>query len=294
LFDAEAQRALASALEGKCDASPTPHVLRAAAMAHRRAGNRAAAATLYRRLLESGDADATDAYLCAVFEGRPWPPPGATDGTYPAPWVVVPEFLAPEEREGLLSFYVSHKDSFRRPTVGDGDEKRELNFLNAQIDRNPELRREFEDAVGEFCGRRFAEVFRSLAARFGIGMSSVEAEDLLFFLLAYGSGNSFHPHVDHTVPEGDRLMTLNAAYAFWREPRTFSGGDLLLFDTDADGTAYDATSYTRIAPSPNSLVVFPASRYHAVTAIRCTDEEFAGGRFVLTSVLLCDPAAARA
>lgn len=279
---------LAAALEEKSAASPTPAVLRAAAMAHRRAGDHAAAARLYRRIVESPSAQPVDRFLCAVFEDGAWQVPDLAAGTLPAPWVVLRDFLAPAERDRLLSFYLERELSFHPPKVADDERERELTFLKAPIDKDEGLRAAFDESLGDLCVRRFGDAMRGVAGRFGIATDTIEDGDLLFYLLAYRAGNAFPPHVDHTEPEGTRRLTLNAVYTFWREPRSFTGGDLLLFDTDADGTSYDAAAYTRMRPSANSLIVFPSDRYHAVTEIRSTDDTFVNGRFVLTGVLLRD------
>ena len=68
-------------------------------------------------------------------------------------------------------------------------------------------------------------------------------------------------------------------YYFHRQPRRFSGGDLLLFDTDPEQDACGA-KYTRIAPSHNSILFFPSACYHQVLPVVCESSDDAG-RFTL-------------
>jgi SM-20-related protein len=65
-------------------------------------------------------------------------------------------------------------------------------------------------------------------------------------------------------------------YYFHREPRRFGGGDLLLFDQTADKVRSDAVAFTRIDPTHNSLIVFPADRLHAVTRVTGIDDPLEG------------------
>ena len=80
--------------------------------------------------------------------------------------------------------------------------------------------------------------------------------------LFYGNGDFFAPHND-TGPENTRRVTF--VYNLHRTPRSFQGGDLLLYDTyfRPDRDCHDteepcfAETYTRMIPEDNRLVIFP-------------------------------------
>ena len=75
--------------------------------------------------------------------------------------------------------------------------------------------------------------------------------------------------------ECDRL------YFFHPEPRRFSGGDLLLYDADAETNACPFKAFSRIVPLRNSIVFFPSRALHQVAPVTCDTDDFESGRFVV-------------
>ena len=75
-------------------------------------------------------------------------------------------------------------------------------------------------------------------------------------------------------------------WAGCREPKRFSGGDLLLYDTDLEADSGRRTAFSRIEPLQNSLVVFPSGYLHEVTSVECVTDDFGDGRFTVKGWLL--------
>jgi len=107
------------------------------------------------------------------------------------------------------------------------------------------------------------------AARlFGLEADRLSPPDLSVTL--HGPGDMYVPHVDRG--EGYDTRRLSYVYYLHREPKAFTGGDLVLLDGGSD-----ALAYTRLSPVANSLVLFPSDRVHGVTRLgSCPDDPLAG------------------
>ena len=73
---------------------------------------------------------------------------------------------------------------------------------------------------------------------------------------AHRGGGLYVRHTDNGS-HGFRTKVLSFAYYFHRQPRRFSGGELLLHDENA-------ATFTRIESQHNSNVLFPAGCVHEI------------------------------
>ncbi|MFX8597224.1 2OG-Fe(II) oxygenase, partial [Acinetobacter baumannii] len=73
-------------------------------------------------------------------------------------------------------------------------------------------------------------------------------------------------HRDTGPLHADRVVTF--VFYLFREPRCFSGGDLLLHDWSAEGLPR-AQRFTRLHPANNRLVIFPSECWHQVLPVSC-------------------------
>ena len=64
-------------------------------------------------------------------------------------------------------------------------------------------------------------------------------------------------------------------------PPAFSGGDLALFDSLSDGSAFDEQAYSLVEPADNMLILFPSSFWHEVRKVDCASGAYADSRFTL-------------
>jgi len=121
---------------------------------------------------------------------------------------------------------------------------------------------------------------------------SLEAQATL-----YTDGGFYKPHRD-IGPNNTRRMTF--VYYLFTDPRDFSGGDLLLYDTNIVDSVEPhqprsdlrrpmfTTTYTRISPQANSLVIFPSEYFHEVSEMK-SNNAVSGERYSLTGWLHTSP-----
>lgn len=104
-------------------------------------------------------------------------------------------------------------------------------------------------------------------------------------MTAHHAGGYYMRHTDNgdsTPRQAGRRISY--VYYFHREPRRFVGGDLLLYDTDYDLQECSTRTYSRLAPTDNTLVLFPSDSYHEITKVAPASGEtlpFGDGRFTV-------------
>lgn len=75
---------------------------------------------------------------------------------------------------------------------------------------------------------------------------------------------------------------LTYVYYFYREPKPFSGGELLLYDSKIENNYYvQADSFKTVEPRNNSIVFFPSRYLHEVKLVSCPSKAFADSRFTI-------------
>ena len=242
---------------------------------HRRQGNFAAARSLYGRLRGRGSDPLKAAWLHAMLSGNGAPEP-APGGIRPAPFVRMTNFLAPDECDRLLALGLAARERFVPAKVtGGGDRER----VDPEARVNLEV---FDRSTAAEVRLRIAPKVRSLVPEIlarlrmdGIGRTSIEMS-----MRVYLDGGFYRAHRDNRS-ERTRQRKLSFVYFLHREPRRFSGGDLLLHDTDTDAGACSPGKFSRIVPLRNSIVFFPCDYWHQVTPVQCGTDDFGDGRWVV-------------
>ena len=196
------------------------------------------------------------------------------------PFHVFRDFLPEPERAELLDFALASEESFVPTTV--------LRDAEAVVDPDSRISSKLAD-LGRL-GPGLREALRRAApdifARTGVrpfDIARIETE-----LVAHNDGAHFARHYDTLVGRNrqrdssgapaDRVVS--GVYYFFREPKRFTGGELRLhaFLPAAGSSRLDCVD---IAPTQNSLVVFPSFAPHEVTKVSCPSRRFEDSRFAL-------------
>ena len=96
------------------------------------------------------------------------------------------------------------------------------------------------------------------------------------------SSKNYTDTSDKTEQQRQAIKSRKISFVYYVHtiPKQFSGGELLLFDTQVEQDAYDK-QHTRIMPDNNSLILFPSQYYHQVTPVSCATTDIEQGRFTL-------------
>ena len=253
---------------------------------YRGKGDFPAALDLYRRLHALQPDHAAASWRSAILSGSRMPDV-APPGIRPAPFVRMTDFLTPAEQDRLLTLTFAERERFGPARIGASGrvdlEMRTAFELEHRILRDvrswfgPKLRSvlphvltrlRMDEAPGG--GARGDAAPHEGAPRYGIEMH----------VTAHPAGGFYDVHRDN-ADSRFRSRKLTFVYYFHREPKRFSGGDLLLYDTDLETGSGSRTAFSRIEPLRNSLVVFPSGYYHEVTPVECATDDFGDGRFTV-------------
>ena len=91
-------------------------------------------------------------------------------------------------------------------------------------------------------------------------------------LTSHNDGEYYKWHTDNgTRDTASRIITF--VYYFYGQPRKFSGGELIIYQPDAEPAVID--------PENDSIVFFRSHTRHEVKAVTCPSEQFEDGRFTL-------------
>lgn len=100
-------------------------------------------------------------------------------------------------------------------------------------------------------------------------------------LTLHNNGNFYKVHNDNGSPD-TATRTLTYVYYFNREPKAFSGGELVIYDSKIQGKYYvKGDTFKTIEPRNNTIVFFHSRYMHEVLPVKCNSQEFADSRFTI-------------
>src|SRR5215831_17036902 len=194
-------------------------------------------------------------------------------------YLVLDEFLAPQELQALTRFTLEHEAEFRASAVYSASA--ENGVLNYDYRRSRVLMELGEQE--EMILARVQSVLPQVVEKLGMkefNISGIEAQ-----ITASNDGDFFRLH-DDNGSEGVSARHLTFVYFFHQEPRQFEGGELRIHDAHHENGRYisDGT-YQTIVPRQNQIVFFPCELQHEITPVKCSSQRFADSRFTLNGWL---------
>ena len=118
-----------------------------------------------------------------------------------------------------------------------------------------------------------------LCARLDIApfpVGTIEAQ-----LTLHNDGDYYRVHTDNG-DDGTRTREISYVYDFHRQPKRFTGGELVLYDAHVEnGQIAPAGTPIVIEPADDSLVVFPSGCLHEVRPVQMMSADQEDGRFTI-------------
>ncbi|MFB2896134.1 2OG-Fe(II) oxygenase [Aerosakkonemataceae cyanobacterium BLCC-F50] len=190
---------------------------------------------------------------------------------FPTPLVQIDNFLTEEEKLKLISYSLEKESAFV-------DTASRTNTSYHPDHRKSSVLYQFPE-ISEIFLRRLRKAIPFVLSKLGMGLfpiSRIEAQ-----LTAHNDNNYFRLHKDNGTPEtANRELTYS--YYFYREPKPFYGGELLVYDRKIlNSCDYPSESFQTIEPRNNSIVFFLSQCYHEVLPVTCVDKAFANSRFTI-------------
>ena len=221
----------------------------------------------YRRLLALAPDPAVD-WLFDVLGSEPLPTP--PPGLRAVPFARATDVLAAADYDWLLRTTMAAPQCMVPARIGDhtADPDFRRSFVADQPLRH-DVRRWFVPKLQA----ALPAILTRLASDCR-GLRSDQLSDYRFEtnLTLHQPGGFYQAHKDTSDEDDDEHAERRLSFVFYfgQVPRRFDGGDLLLYDTSYDEGQKGINGphrYTRVAPLPNSLVVFPSDSVHEITRV---------------------------
>ncbi|MCB0335919.1 MAG: 2OG-Fe(II) oxygenase [Bdellovibrionales bacterium] len=113
-----------------------------------------------------------------------------------------------------------------------------------------------------------------------LGVTDFKFDKVDFLCSSYRDGYFFKVHKDLVLLDPNPRV-ISWVFYFHREPRTFSGGDLVFYDQGKE--------LGRMASESGLLVVFRSDLSHEVTPVSCPSRDFRDSRFALSGFIRTKP-----
>lgn len=183
-------------------------------------------------------------------------------------YVQIENFLTAAEHQELLTYVVGQQAEFVPTTTFTGTNNYRESVVLYAFPKFEALMQQQIQAV-------LPHVLQQLK------LSPFQVDQIESQMTAHNDGNFYKVHNDNGSPDtANRILTY--VYYFYREPRPFTGGELLIYDSKIENNYYtQADTFTVVQPQNNSIVFFLSRYMHEVLPIQCPSGNFADSRFTL-------------
>lgn len=181
--------------------------------------------------------------------------------------------LGPEENRRLYDYAIAQEAAYRAT----GPETNAAAFPDWRRSRVMDgAHAGFARRIQAEVRQRFPDVLRALGMDPGQQLRAIELQ-----LTSHNDGEHYRIHSDNgNAATASRIGTF--VYYFHREPKAFSGGDLLVYGRcGCRDPRQPGAPLERIEPENDLLILFDPHRLHEVTDVSCPTKDFADGRFTL-------------
>lgn len=183
-------------------------------------------------------------------------------------YIQIDQFLTHDEHQQLLDYVIAKTDQFVPTST----------FTGQKNYRESVVLYSFPD-YDQLISQRILEVLPDVLAEFEIPPftpSQIEAQ-----LTAHNDGNYYKVHNDNGSPD-TASRELTYVYYFYGEPKPFSGGELVIYDSKIQNNYYvQADTFKQVEPRNNSIVFFLSRYMHEVLPIQCPSKKFRDSRFTI-------------
>lgn len=189
----------------------------------------------------------------------------------PSQYVQIDNFLTQEEKDQLLAYTLQRESAF----VGTSTTTSSQHYPDY---RNSQVLYSFPE-FHELIVSRIQGILPDITNKLGIPLfpiSQIEAQ-----LTAHNDGDYYKVHNDNGSSE-TASRELTYVYYFYREPKPFLGGELVIYDSSIENNYYvKAESFKTVEPRNNSIVFFLSRYMHEVLPVNCPSKAFTDSRFTI-------------
>ncbi|MGD1809372.1 2OG-Fe(II) oxygenase [Dapis sp. BLCC M126] len=199
---------------------------------------------------------------------KTYTPPTATIDNLESRYLLIENFLTNSDTEQLLNYVLQRKSDFVPTTTSTKAENYRRSLVLHSFPKFQEL-----------IVNRIKEIFPDVLNKLSIPAFSIA--EIESQLTAHNDNNFYKIHNDNGSPDTtSRVLTY--VYYFYREPKAFAGGNLIIYDSKLKGKHYvKADTFKTVEPKNNSIVFFLSRYMHEVLPVTCPYQYFADSRFTI-------------
>jgi Rps23 Pro-64 3,4-dihydroxylase Tpa1-like proline 4-hydroxylase len=183
-------------------------------------------------------------------------------------YIQIDNFLSSDEHEQLIKYVLANQSQFISTTTSTNDKNYRRSMVLYSF---PEF--------AELIVNKIQTIMPDVMSKLDISpflISQIESQ-----LTSHNDGNYYKVHNDNGSPD-TATRELTYVYYFNREPKPFSGGELLIYDSKVENNFYvKAESFKTVEPRNNSIVFFLSRYMHEVLPVKCPSKAFADSRFTI-------------
>ncbi|BAY74961.1 prolyl 4-hydroxylase alpha subunit [Nostoc linckia NIES-25] len=183
-------------------------------------------------------------------------------------YIHIDNFLTPEEHKRLLKYVLEKEPDFLPSNTSTND----INYRHSLVLYSfPEF--------SELILKKIQAMIPDIMSKLNIpsfSVSQIESQ-----LTAHNHGNYYKVHNDNGSPD-TATRELTYVYYFYQEPKSFSGGELLIYDSKIENNIYVNTeTFKTVEPRNNSIIFFLSRYLHEVLPVNCPSQAFKDSRFTI-------------
>ncbi|MEH1971252.1 2OG-Fe(II) oxygenase [Nostoc sp.] len=183
-------------------------------------------------------------------------------------YIQIDNFLKPEEHKHLLKYVLKKESTFLPSNTSTKD----INYRQSMVVYSfPEF--------SELILKRIQAMIPDIISKLNLpsfSVSQIESQ-----LTAHNDGNYYKLHNDNGSSD-TATRELTYVYYFYQEPKLFSGGELLIYDSKIENNVYvNAETFKTVEPRNNSIVFFLSRYMHEVLPVNCPSQAFGDSRFTI-------------
>ncbi|MEB3342013.1 2OG-Fe(II) oxygenase [Okeania sp.] len=179
------------------------------------------------------------------------------------------EFL---ELEVALKVAIKNQDNFTDSSVHNKSTNQVNKFRQSLV-----LHHKFYSELAKSIQKKVLKILPSVLER--LNHPNFSVSNIVIQLTAHNDGCFYTIHSDaNTEMTATRKMTY--VYYFYQQPKSFSGGELVIYETKVQGNnLFKHNDFKVIEPHNNSIIFFPSRYLHEVLPVSCPTKEFEHSRF---------------
>ncbi len=199
---------------------------------------------------------------------KTYTPPTPTTDNLESRYLLIENFLTNSETKQLLNYILQRKSDFVPTTTSTNAENYRRSLVLHSFPK-------FRELIVKNIKKLFPDVLNKLSIP-EFSIAQIESQ-----LTAHNDNNFYKIHNDNGSPDtATRVLTY--VYYFYQEPKAFTGGNLIIYDSKIKGKYYvKADTFKTVEPKNNSIVFFLSRYMHEVLPVSCPSKAFTDSRFTI-------------